>query len=125
NEELVSELREPVFHGSVEILDRLEDGEGDDAVHHAARNVASPPPLRNSWNHMSLQEQPWPSLHPSPLPRPPSRSMRNGRASSAKPWSPATGATVWPSASRGTPRTPMTWSRGRCRRPNAPGTRPR
>ncbi len=54
DEQFVSELREPVFHRSIEILDRLEDGERDNAVHHGARNVAWPTPLRNSRRGMSL-----------------------------------------------------------------------
>jgi len=57
DEQLVSELSQPIFDGGVEILDRLEDGQRDDAVHHGARNVASPPPLRNSGCGMSLQRR--------------------------------------------------------------------
>ncbi len=47
DEQFVCELREPVFHGSIEILDRLEDGERDDAVHHGARNLLPGALLRN------------------------------------------------------------------------------
>lgn len=54
DEQLVGELREPVLDGRVQILDRLEDGERDDAVHHGARNLARPPPLRNSPGRASL-----------------------------------------------------------------------
>jgi len=58
HQELLGELAEPIFDGSIEILDRLKDGERDDAVHHGARNVASPPPLRNSPRGMSLLRTP-------------------------------------------------------------------
>ena len=34
DEQLVSELGEPIFNGRVQVFDRLEDGERDDAVHH-------------------------------------------------------------------------------------------
>ena len=44
-EQFVSELGEPIFDGGIEILDRLEDGERDDAMHHGARKVASPSPI--------------------------------------------------------------------------------
>ncbi len=70
DEQFVSELREPVFHGSIEILDCLEDSERDDAVHHEARNVASPPPLRNSRRGMSLLGTAMPNT-PSPDVSPP------------------------------------------------------
>ena len=54
DEQFVSELGEPIFDGGIEIPDRLEDGERDNAVHHGARNVAWPTPLRNSRRGMSL-----------------------------------------------------------------------
>ena len=34
HEQLVGKLGEPVFDGGIQVLDRLEDGERDDAVHH-------------------------------------------------------------------------------------------
>lgn len=33
-QQLIGKLGEPVFNGRIQILDRLEDGERDDAVHH-------------------------------------------------------------------------------------------
>src|SRR5439155_2998107 len=54
DQQLVSELGEPIFDGSIEILDRLEDGERDDAVHHGARNLPRGALLRNSLCFTSL-----------------------------------------------------------------------
>src|SRR5438046_1778971 len=45
--QLLGELRQPVLDRRVEVPDRLEDGEGNDAVDHGARNLAGHAPLRN------------------------------------------------------------------------------
>ena len=58
HEQFVSELAEPIFDGGIEILDRLEDGERDDAVHHGARNLPRGALLRNSLCLTSLLLKP-------------------------------------------------------------------
>ena len=64
DEQFVSELREPVFHRSIEILDRLEDGERDNAVHHGARNLPRAALLRNSRCLTSLLWKPMTNATP-------------------------------------------------------------
>ena len=44
-QELLGKLRQSVLDRRVEVLDRLQDGERDDAVDHGARNVARPHPI--------------------------------------------------------------------------------
>jgi len=58
HQQFFGELREPVFDGRIEIFDRLEDGERDDAVHHGARNLLRAAPLRNSRGRTSLLVKP-------------------------------------------------------------------
>src|SRR5438093_1275765 len=54
DQQFFGELGEPILDGSIEILDRLEDGERDDAVHHGARNLPRGCLLRNSRRSTSL-----------------------------------------------------------------------
>jgi len=68
HQQLVSELGEPIFDGCIEILDRLEDGERDNAMHHGARKVASPPPCethgRTSLHGTTMAKTPSPDVSP-------------------------------------------------------------